>query len=478
MGARTIAMAALLAGCAGGRDKDAEPADAGDAGDDHLTTLPDPDPDPDPTGDTGAGMGELQAADCVLTDHPLVVDCTATLSGPGVVQVGLAAVDATDRAFVSDGLTATPDVLGWGLEPDTAYDWSIVKLVDGAPVGAPITGTVTTGSLPDDLAGAHITTTGAAWGFDAVLRPLTCGDTVYFVMIEPDGDIVWFVTNDEFSGQLDGYDWSQADRTVMSVDPNAFVEQHVSGETVRRLEQGRDFEGSLHHDVARWGPYTYLLHERVTPGLDVDGVHVYDGNTIIGTFFLGDWYDTSIGGGFFGDWAHSNAVKVTDDGVLVMSLLNFDTVLGIDGDPASPTFLELLWQVSGGRGGLPDPTYVAVNAPGEGFAGQHNASVHGDELWVFDNEGQSRSRAVRLLFDDVAGEVRVDASWSWDLTCPVQGGAIPLEGGGVLTTCALNRVVAAFQEGASAPGWTLEADCDANLFSDAGINRGIPVWVQ
>lgn len=450
------------------------PTDSGEPTDTDTDT--DSDTDTETASDTGTptdsgttpGTGiEVLAASCTLTANALRVTCDVTLSEPGATTLTLTAPGAPTRTFVSEG-EAEQTILAWGLRADTDYDWAVGDVV----------GTVSTGSLPQVLAQASITVTGTSWGFDAVLNPLECEGADYFVMIDGEGDIVWYEPNGVFRGNMDGYDWSQASKTVLSVNTNRFLEQHVSGDVVLDLAgNGVDFDGNLHHDAARWGELRYLLFEYRQGNVDVDGIYVFDGaGALVGEFRLGDHFAVS-GWGSFGDWSHANGLKPSETGELALSLLNFDTVVGIDGDPASPTFLQVQWQaLGGGQPRLGDPDYVPIAGADEGFDGQHNASRHGDDLWVFDNRSQGQSRAIRMTMDHVAGTLALDAAWSFDRQCANHGGAIPLEGGGVLATCANSRDVWAFEEGQSTPSWTLEARCG----DESGLHmaRAIPVIIE
>ncbi len=451
-------MLAAVLGCT--KDEENEATDASSEGDADTDTDADADTDTDAT--------PVEAAACALTANALRITCTATLEAPGSVTLVLSAPGAATRTFVSADATEH-EILGWGLVADTAYTWSIGTQ----------SGTVTTGPLPAALADAAIATTGAATGFDAVLYPLACPGDDYFTMIDSDGRIVWYEQNDVYFGAfMAGYDWSQADLTVLSVGEDRFQEQHVSGDVVLDLAGGGvDFEHTLHHDTARWGDLRYLLFEYPVGALFVDGVHVFDGPTRIGTWLMGD--DFTVPDSGEGDWGHANGLKVTETGEIVLSLHTFSSVLTVDGDPASPTFLQSETILNGGKGGLPDPDYVPVDGPGEGFRRQHNASRHGDDLWVFDNESQPTSRALRMALDPATGTLTTTGSWSFDETCKNQGGAIPLAGGGVLASCANVGKVWQFDEAATEPGWTLEADCGEDLEPGSlPILRGIPVMVE
>ncbi len=407
-------------------------------------------------------------ASCARTDNPLRITCSVVLPEPGPVTLALQAPAGETRRFVSGVSALEHEVLGWGLKPSTTYTWSV----------AGIEGSLQTGALPADLEATEIEVSGQPEGFDAVLQTLFCeGDDElvgYFAMIDGDGDIVWFETNPLPYANSFGYEWSAADHSLLSTNGAVFVELGISGEELLRLERGIDFEHKLHHDVARWGPYTYLLQEHPVGSLSVDGVYVFEGETLLGTIDLEDHF--TIGGdGHNGDWAHANGLNATDSGELVMSLLVFDSVLGIDGDPASPGFLGLSWVASGSPAGLSDADYRPPPGAEQGFSGQHNASRRGDELWVFDNTGDgARSRALRMRMDHAAGELPLDAAWYLPRRCNIHGGAIPIEGG-VLASCATTGDVFAFAEGSDEPQWWMRADCGGDTGSAISITRGIPV---
>ncbi|HHO52940.1 MAG TPA: hypothetical protein ENK18_19205 [Deltaproteobacteria bacterium] len=405
---------------------------------------------------------------CDLTDNPLRARCAVSLSSPGPVTVALEAPGVPPRSFHSPDRVLRHDILAWGLVPETPYTWSV-----GARQG-----TITTGALPADLARASVITTGTAWGFDAVLYPLACEPTSYFTLIDGQGRIVWFEPNDVFFDQtMTGYEWSQGSLSVLSLRSTRFLEQHVSGQILLDLRGGVELEHKLHHDADRWGRHRYLLHEYpLGDGRNVDGIDVFDDDQLVGTFDLADAFE--IVGGGPGDWSHANGLNVTDSGEIILSLLNFDTILGIDGDPASPTFLQLSWHAVGSGDGLPEPDYVPVAGVGQGFSGQHNASRHGDELWVFDNTGDgARSRALRMQMDHVAGTLEAVDWWWFDHQCSNQGGALPIEGG-VLATCANRNDVWAFRDGERRPDWTLKAGCDGGGISGLDITRAIPVFIE
>ena len=436
--------------------------------------------DTQPTSDTDTVTSPsapfaVLSASCEQTPlNALRITCAVETTGPGVTAVDLSADGAPSRTFAGQADGTSVELFGWGLKPDTTYQWQIGDL----------TGEVSTGPLPDTLATMDIETTGTYSTFDAILQPAVCDET-YLIMVDPDGDIIWYQQNNLYQMGMNAYEWSQADRSILVAKQDTFQEVHVSGPAVLELKRGTHFDSAhnLHHDMTRWGDLTFLLFDYVTQDVAVDGIHVFQGEQLLDTFTLEDHYSLESGGGGVGpggmDWSHANGLNATEDGQLILSLLLFNSALSIDGDPDSPTFLDILWVAAGDTDTLPDPTYLPADGPDEGFSRQHNASVNAEGLWVYDNVGSGAgSRAALYALDDATAEVRLLEAYDTGEFCPIQGGAVPYEGG-VLTTCTSSGWIRGYDRGTSAPSFTLRANCGGaagNL--GPSLNRGIPVIVE
>ncbi len=420
-----------------------------------VTTVPD-------TDGSATSSPTIPASDveCAPTDHPLRFSCTATLPAAAYASLTVSG-PGFEHTFTDEVVATEHTILAWGLPPDTDVAYEL----------AGVTGTFRTGTLPGDLLDAVIQVTGEAFGFDAILQPLACAET-WFVLIDPAGQIVWYEPSAGFASWHDGYAWSAADRSVLSTGPDEMVETHVSGEQRLRLVSGHDFEGTLHHDVARWNGFTYLLFDELLLGKLVDGFLVFDGEVEVGRFFLGDHYAVASQGRL--DWSHANGIRPNTAGQIAMSLAALDTVVLVDGDPGSPSFLDPLWTAIGSANGLPDPDYVAPPEADEGFAGQHEASYDGTSLWLFDNLSEPRSRGLKLALDEAPGTVTVDRSWPLTVSCPVQGGTTPVDGG-VLVTCAGGATITLFPEDSGEAVWTLTSGCTSTI--DV-TTHAVPVWIE
>jgi hypothetical protein len=255
-----------------------------------------------------------------------------------------------------------------------------------------------------------------------------------------------------YTNGMSGYDWDDVGPAVLNASASRFERTDMDGAQSLVLTRGADFDEGLHHDVETWGGYTYLLYEYSEGAAVVDGIHVFEGSRRVGSFELGDHYAVSGSG----EWSHANGIEASDDGQIILSMLNHSAVVAVDGDPSSPTFLEVLWSAAG-EASLPDPTYGPPSSTSDGFSSQHNASFVDGLLWLFDNRGAgsySRAAAYELDQSDV---VRVE-TYDFSARCDVQGGAIPV-GGGVLGTCASANDVRWWGRGETDASWTLQGDC-------------------
>ena len=413
------------------------------------------------TGDTGSTVANVAA--CVLGESGLTVDCSATLGEAGPVTLTLTAADAPTRTITREEVAAEHSLTGWGLLAETTYTWEL----------AGIEGEVTTGALPEGLADLEVEVTGEPFGLDAVLMYVSCG---YFVMLDGQGRVIWAYETDVYDGLPDGMFWSQPDQSVLALrdstmapDISVFSEVHVSGEEVLRLEPDEDFTLLLTHDVARWGPYTYLLGERPD---DISGFEVFEGHEYLGTYMLDESFpdvdNLRID--------HIHGLSVSALGEVTLSVHGFDAVVAVDGDPASPTFLQKLWHASGAPDGindLPGPTYVPRGE--EGFLKQHNAGLYDGLLWLYDNLGTETSRVVVYSLDDERGRLELEHSWAMDRVCRNQGGALPVEDG-ALATCANQNLVWLFPADSEEPAWTISATCGAGFLN--GSTRAYPVTIE
>lgn len=418
--------------------------------------------------DSGFG-GQDPRISCALDpENALRATCDAVLPNAAPVTLTVFANGEPTRTFSSD--TATEHTLtAWGLAPETVYSWELYGS----------SGTFETLPLPSAFDGLSVTVSGELPGVDLVLHSLPCGERNWFVMFDSTGRLMWFQEAEWSSADGRGYDWDDENRSLMASSAKLFVEIGASGQELLRLEQGTHFSDELHHDVSRWGAYTYLLAEYSESGKNLDRVDVFEGTALLGSWRLTDTYDVASNPNQGGEeWSHGNGFNVNADGQGIFSTLSFSGVVAFDADPASATFLDHQFLASGTADGLPDPDYTPL-IPDAGFAQQHAAHRLGDELWIFDNTGDGfTSRGLRLKLEHDQSGLAILEEWPMGGGCRAQGGAYPLDGGGMLATCAPTGDVWGFAAGQQEPIWTLNAWCDEQNDSPIRFPKGVPITVR
>jgi hypothetical protein len=354
---------------------------------------------------------------------------------------------------------------GFGLKPETTYTWEL----------AGIEGEVTTGAVPSELDTLILEITGAPFGFDGVLMYVSCG---YFIMVDTDGDVVWAQESAIYDSLPDGMYWSQASHSVLALEDStmgrgvsSFNEVNVSGEEVLRLEADEDFTLKLTHDVSRWSDYVYLLGEDEA---DISGFEIFKGTEHLATWQI----DAEFADVPNIDTDHINTLSVNEGGEVVMSVYGFHGVISVDGNPDSPTFLQMNWHASGDPGGdvpdLPDPDYVIED--GLNFRRQHNTNMFDGQLWLFDNSSQPTSRGLVFDLDDSTGQLLLDQEYNLDLACSNQGGVLKVDGG-ALITCANQNKGHLFPTGGADPVYTIKGSCPMEGPLDKGV-RVYPVMFE
>jgi hypothetical protein len=427
---------------------------------------PPPPPPEEPPSHPTATEPPAASASCSPTDNPLVFACAVDLQEAGPATLTLTAEGAEPRVFRSDAPATRHDLLAWGLLADTTYAFD---------AGNGATGQLTTGSLPPALEPLTVDVSGELFGIDAVLVFTHCD---HFVMLDGSGRVVWYQAAGIYSNYVDGMRWLRSERAlltsrdaVFSGAAGAVRKTDLAGSELLSLDAA-ELDLYPTHDLDSWGGYTYVLGSLGGGAFaGLGSVEVFAGARSVGQWSLEDTFPGEPGL----DVTFINSLSVGETGEIVLSLLSRDTVLGLDGDPASPTFLQRTFHAIGDLSQpnpLPDPDFVPSVDPA--FAGQHNPSVHDGSLWVFDNGSQAEARAVQLSLnaDGTLGEL---ASYSADQECPYQGGAVPVPGG-LLLTCATTDEVLLFRSGEEAPAWRMLAECGVS--TGGSSPRAYPVFVE
>ncbi len=475
-------VAALALACGGEKDSAVDTSPPADT-DTDTDADADADADTDTDTDTAPAPGAVTAASCaVQSGNALRVDCAVERSEPGAVAVTL----ADGRVFTSDAPSTTHTVVLWGLKPSTTYGWEA-----SATDGAPLSGDVTTDALPGDVA-LSTTVTGTTPTVDAVLMP-RCGTSATAVMVDGDGDIVWYQDFSEIAGSsLYSLSWSDEGTVLASLDHDTVVEMKPAGDDTTVLDlPSLGLDGKLHHDLVKRDGRFYLLYAFARDSLVIDGVYVLaNDGTLLGDIDSSAWYDTSSGGGpsdpYWGSvfpgaasLAHANSVSVGADGELLVSFRFLDAVVAADGAPDSAGFGDLLWALEGGTSSLISGTVDLVSSGGAtsdlAFEAPHCVShAPSGRITVFDNGDHTTSRALVMAVDGTSADI--EATYSMNADCPDQSSVFELDGGEVVATCAGEAFVAEFAPGASTSTWRLDVDCSAGGGPPGpSLTRGTPV---
>jgi hypothetical protein len=314
-------------------------------------------------------------------------------------------------AQVHDGV-ATAVLLG--MKPATAYALRVAEAVDGDVVrSAPYE--FSTGSPPADLPELTVEVLGPETQQGFIVTSLIA-DTSTVVVIDPDGDYVWWHQLPPVAGE--GWDDHDVPKALLTRDRRAIVYQVLTGTmvgddpSVERLLVQVSLDGDqgdttsvpgAHHDFTELPDGTLALlveDDRMVDDLRVDGdklAELSPDGTLTDVWSVWDCaefdpgaeYDPGTG------WSHANAVEYVPatDSYLV-SLRNFDAIYEVD-----RTSGDLL-RVFGGE----DSDYHLTDGSTDLFDRQHQVVALTDSLLVFDNRlPEVGSRVVEYRFHDDSG---------------------------------------------------------------------------
>lgn len=432
----------------------------------------------------GAGPGRQSTDDpvsvgatasCEATDNALRFQCTAELDLPAEGVWTLSRNGEIVRT-VSTPSGNSHTVVLYGMVADTDYDWAL------AAGSASATGTLRTGPLPSDFDLLTVTASGDGGPVSAVLVPQSCNGASYLIVVDDDGEPIWYeaagLGGGGPGGGIQGATWTEDGTFLWSYGQTDVVEMTPDG---ARLWQATGFDRPLHHDVNKGGGLVYVLNASEHDGVVVDGLYVLRDGALVAEWDLYDHVEVSADGtadpfwwGWFPgseDWSHANSVW--SDGVRgVVSLRWQDAILEIVADPDAADFGAITSTLVGTSSDL---TSDFAWTDGGDFDGQHHVTPVEGGYALFDNQGMSEdSRALLLDVDTAAGTVREGESWSLDLHCDIQGAAYPLEDGGLLATCATEGRVFRYTPGNPDPVWEMTASC-GSAGGPASLARGVPV---
>ena len=446
--------------------------------------------------DTGTPPAPPLSASCTVdADNVLRAHCAVRLTTAGPATITLSAPGVAPIVFDSPSEAFAHDIAVWGLAPSTSFAWVATA---GA---ASASGVLETGALVGTLRNLTVTVTEAGdHGDEGVLVNYGCeGLDEALLILDRGGRVRWYQEllgiDDPGLGPTTTRGFQvDADGTLLALlDRDAVVSYDRLGGQAFVVARGADFAPPVHHDVTRWGSWTYALFSEVVDGplgpTVMDGFLVFaaDGS-VRATWRAADHFVPVAGGTGGGpywadvhgdafDWSHTNAIAVDDQGHATLSLRYQSALVQVEADPDAADFGAVRWVAVGepATSALVGtvPLWSSTGITDLGFEEQHHVSALGGGGWlIWDNgrDGQA-SRALRLQETDAGLDLQ--QAWVADGACPGQGSASLLPSGHVLVDCAPADTLAEITP-AGETVWTARLGCGIGLMLRP-LYRGLPV---
>ena len=496
-----------------------------------------------------AGTGHAATVDAfscaAQPDNTLRLDCQGTTSDPVRARVRYweAGSGRADTTPWGPSQTVHDTVL-WGLKGGRSYsavlqiqDPKTMSMVNGPVVS--VTTVAPTEPPFDSLILRHSVRPGATPTTPYVVIPVGCMASEALVIVDTaDGEVVWYQALPDGGATVTAIAPRGQGGLLVSVDQRALYEIALDGTITRSIDFGAAGECTggtgpcPHHEVLQAGGSTWVMttiedSASYDPmGLSgcpfkrryvVDQIRRYDAAwATLDTWSLADFgyapdvdpgpdFDPASPSpgcsgaywqGVMGtpdapiDWTHTNAMDIQPGPTAYLSVAQWNQVAKVDLATSSR-----VWTLHG-----MDPAYSSFDVPlavspsilendDSRFRGQHHVQWHRGALWMLDNSGGSRTRALRIALDEVGmtGEITDvytvvdDDGGSYakpaGMRCSSRGNADPLPSGNVLSSCpgaqATMELDASDGTVAAGPVWFIEATC---AFSSAwGFYRTAPL---
>lgn len=458
----------LLIGCGGGHGSGevaTAPADAPSAATDSGGA-------PEPTSGTTLSVA------CTPTSNALRYSCTANVDPPQQVSFSWGA----DRAD-GGGIAATHTVAVRFVRPQTEV--TVVATAGGTEARA----TFRTGEVP---AGARI-----AYSLEGtptmgrLLHGTPCKDEAVVVVSETDGAVVWYEELGMGAGaEVLGVSITEDDTVLAAVgflEPpyDAVIEVDWDGNVLFYAEYGVHYANHVHHDAFKRNGHIFALFRdpRLIGATEYkgDGFYVFDETAqVVAEWKLLDHFTPpALPPGpapLSLDYSHTNAITVSEDLEVTLSMRHLSAVAGVAGDWTQPDFGTIRWRISGDPAN-PDfgSDYALTSSIGVSptFKEQHHAQRVGDRLLMLDNRLTEESRVIGVALDDASGIADVDEAYAFAVHCHYQGGAYATAAGNRTGTCAPHGRMLEWTPGAPEARFSLTADCVGG--PDTDVPRFVPM---
>ncbi|MCB9689207.1 MAG: aryl-sulfate sulfotransferase [Alphaproteobacteria bacterium] len=437
-------LALVVLGCGSGSDKDGDgdadgitDVDPGDA-DTDTDSDTDSDTDADADSDADTDTETTVTGACAPTDNPLRFSCTFNVDPPQPLTLSWHRTDgaSVERSAVDDAATTEHTLTALFLAHDQDYDWSVIPHTTSSSPA--LTGTLSAGTPPPNVLSRFDMTGASTMGLVGGENP--CSNDATAVIYDTNtGDLVWYQDLNP-AGTLgpDAMVRFQPDRTVLAETDGQVVKVDLEGNDLLRLDL--DYPGlwGLHHDIYEWNGLIYLLHqEDVGGGLILDTVWIVDqqGDTV--AEWLADDH-LNIPGNASGDYLHTNSLNLDAAGNMYLSFFYRHTVAKLVGDPADPSFGDVIWLMAGDPPNqIGNDITVDWSAVGgaDSFRFQHHFQPRANGGYtLLDND---HGRALIVSVDEGSGQAVVEGAFATrEARCGPQGTAAEVaSNGNVVAGC-------------------------------------------
>lgn len=364
----------------------------------------------------------------------VMVDVNLTSSGKAFVEYTSSGT-ASLRTPITDSDALSHEIPLFRMRADETYSYTAYAIdADGNEV-AGVSGTITTGALPPELAKISITATGTPT-FDVAFMDWRDRGQPYLIALDEESEIVWYYTVPEIDqgvnpAGLNGIKQKPNGNIVYYAgnpsNPCCIREITPLGVQVDELTAG-SINGAPHHDFLILDDHTimYTADKQVTVDdspqsghanqlVTSDSVRIWDqtsGKTREVWDALDYWDPADPNQREQWDpdpddptddvrWIHFNSITMGPTGNIVLSSRNRNQVISL-----SPDYSEIEWQISLDNSGSPPSSFEWEN-PEDRFYRSHTASqLSNGNILVFDNgatrpvdEGGQYSRALELRVD-------------------------------------------------------------------------------
>jgi hypothetical protein len=403
----------------------------------------------------------------------VVVDWSVALEGVTAARVEYGADTTYGRVATANVDSSPYRTLVLGLKPDTKYHLRVVATTaEGEFVSND--SRVTTGPVLAAMPNLSVESSGSHWeGY--LVTGLVATDAGP-IIIDPDGDYVWWYAIDRSAGGGGGGGGGVVlGRSHLALDGSAMLYTYCNVEGARenaiyRVSMDGTEAGSVstpygHHDFVELpdGTFGYLAYDpRQVDGERILGDHVMEvtpDGTTREVYNIWDHYTFTSGEDLAhrADWPHANAIDyLPEKNVFLVSFLKLDAILEIDRSTG-----ETLWTMGGSKSDF------TLDGSTDLFEGEHQFEREDQSMVVFVNgpmEADSQSRAVEYAFQDDGSTVR--EVWSYwpkpAIRSPSLGDVHRFADGDTLVTFSVAGVIHEV-DNAGNPVWKLTAQAGGAL---------------